>query len=264
MTDSLCGTFSFCAFPKVLSSSVFGVPKAVSVFQYSSVSLLWNKQWIDRSLGASFLLPFSYRYPEIAVSKCFCLFGLLFGFLGRCWFFFPALMYFCWAEGSSGREPIPKILGHRCRDLSWLLLQASLGIQDTSRSAWGCCPLIKCSWQCLSSPKDRADTSNALVLGALCGGKSGTNLPSAGHMKFDFSNFRVSLRHVGSDCQGVVLKILSLCIFLTLFAWQYMFLFSVPCDSGILFSMHILIAGSIYYSPVESHVIMGTHHKVRS
>lgn len=61
----------------------------------------------------------------------------------------------------------------------------------------------------------------------------------------NFSNFGIGLRHVGSDCQGVVLKFLSLYVFLTLFVWQYMFLFSVPCDSGNLFSMYMHIAYGI-------------------
>lgn len=73
--ETLCGAFSFCAFPKVLSSSVFGLPKAVSLCSriVHSVTAV-NPTAVDRSLGASILLPFSYRYPEIAISKCFCLF----------------------------------------------------------------------------------------------------------------------------------------------------------------------------------------------
>lgn len=85
------------------------------------VSLLWNKQlWIDRLPEASFLLPFSYRYPEMAISKCFCLFVGLFFFFWR-GILFPVSYVLCCAEGSSVLpiwEPIPKILCHWCGDLA--------------------------------------------------------------------------------------------------------------------------------------------------
>lgn len=85
---------------------------------------------------------------------------------------------------------------HWCTGISLgrLVFQASLGIQAISRSVWGCCPLIKCSWQCLSRSEDRADTSNALACagagGSVCGGKYwSTHLNSAVHEKFNFFNF---------------------------------------------------------------------------
>lgn len=253
--ETECEALSFpsqigCAFPKVLSSFVFGLPKAVSLYFSTVPSVIAVKQTVvDRQTPWSKLPPsvFLQIIQRWQFQSAFvCLLGFFF-FGGG--FFFLSLMYFavqraalgCQSENQSQKSCVTDagiLLGR-------LVFQASLGIQAISRRARGCCPLIKCSWQCLSRLEDRADTTNALTCASAEGCVWGQIVR---HVMFEFSNFsnfRVSLRHVGSDCQGVVLKFLYLCIFLTLSVWQYVFIFSVPCDSGNLSSLSMLIAGSI-------------------
>lgn len=78
-----------------------------------------------------------------------------------------------------------------------------------------------------------------------------SRLNSAGHLNHHFFCFTVSLRRVGSDCQWFVLQFFVPICFSDIFAWQFLFLFSIPCDSGSIVFMRVLIA----YSPL-CHVVL--------
>lgn len=118
---------------------MFGLPESVPLYFSTVQSVIVVKQTVvDRQTHeASFLLPFSYRYPEIAISKCFSLFVWVFFFGGG--FFFLSLTYFavqraalgCQSENQSQKSCVTDagiLLGR-------LVLQASLGIQAVSRRA---------------------------------------------------------------------------------------------------------------------------------
>lgn len=124
--ETECEALSFhsqigCAFPKVLSSFVFGLPKAVSLYFSTVPSVIAVKQTVvDRQTPWSKLPPSVF----LQLSRDGNFKVLLF----VCWVFFfwrgilfPVSYVLCCAEGSSGLpiwEPIPKILCHWCGDLA--------------------------------------------------------------------------------------------------------------------------------------------------
>lgn len=118
---------------------MFGLHKSVPLYFSTVQSVIDVKQTVvDRQTHeASFLLLFSYRYPEIAISKCFSLFFVWVFFGGR--FLFLALTYFavqraalgCQSENQSQKSCVTDagiLLGR-------LVFQASLGVQAISRRA---------------------------------------------------------------------------------------------------------------------------------
>lgn len=110
-----CGAFSFCAFAKVLSSFVFGLPKAASLPSSIVHSVIVVKQTaVDRQIPWSKLPPSIFlQMPRDCNFKVF-----LFGF----WIFwgwrvvhFPGSYTLSCAEGSSGQRTNPKNLESQMR-----------------------------------------------------------------------------------------------------------------------------------------------------